>query len=126
MPVITKTTAGLNLLRDGDRGTASVKITYFSIGSGSATPAATDTKLQNETFRKTIASYTTGVDGEVTVAGVLANADAAGANIQEVGFWGGNASSTLNSGTLIARGLYAHNPKLSTESITFTCDITYS
>lgn len=126
MPAITKTVAGLNLLRDGDRGSASVKVTYFSIGSGSAVPAATDVKLQNETFRKTVANYTVGTDGEVTVAGVLANADAVNANIQEVGFWGGNASSTLNSGTLIGRGLYAHNPKLSTESITFTCDITYS
>ena len=127
MPTIQKTNAGLNLLRDGESGAQSPKVTYFAIGSGNATPAATDTQLQNETFRKPITSYTNGSsNGEIIFTGVLANGDAVGANIEEVGWFGGNASGTRNSGVLIARGLYAHNPKLSSESITFTLDQTIS
>jgi hypothetical protein len=126
MPAIQKTDAGLNLLRDGESGAQNPKVTYVAIGSGSATPLTTDTTLQNETFRKTITSYTVGTTGDITVNATLGNSDAVGANIQEVGFFGGNATSTRNSGVLVGRGLFAHNPKLASESIPFSLDITFS
>ena len=126
MPAITKTNDGLNLERDGGSGVASVKITYFAIGSGSQAPTAGDHTLQNEVFRKPVSSYTNGSTGEITYTGVLANGDAVGANIQEVAWFGSNASGARNSGVMIARGLFAHNPKTGSESITFTLDTTFS
>lgn len=126
MPAIQKTNDGLNLERDGGSGKQSVKITYFAIGSGSAAPTAGDHTLQNEVFRKPVTSYTNGNTGEITYTCVLGNSDAVGANIQEAAWFGGNASSTRNSGVMIARGLFAHNPKLASESITFTLDTTFS
>lgn len=126
MPVIQKTNVGLNLFRDGENGAQNPKVTYMAIGSGSATPLATDTQLQNETFRKAVTSYTVGSTGDITVNATLGTSDAVGANIQEVGFFGGNATSTRNSGVMIARGLYAHNPKLASEQIPFSVDITFS
>lgn len=126
MPTMQKTNVGLSLWRDGSSGAASVKVTYFAIGSGSAAPLATDTQLQNEVFRKPVTSYTNGATGEITYTCTLANNDAVGANIQEAAFFAGNASGTRNSGVMIGRGLYAHNPKLASESITFTLDNTFS
>jgi hypothetical protein len=127
MPAIQKTDAALNLLRDGSRGTQNPKVTYVAVGSGSATPLSTDTQLQNEVFRKTITSYTVGTTGDITVNATLGNSDAVGANIQEVGFFGGNATGTRNSGVLVARGLFTigHN-KLASESVPFSLDITFS
>ena len=127
MPAIQKTDAGLNLLRDGESGAQNPKITYVAIGSGSATPTAADTKLQNETFRKTVTSYAVGGTGDITVNATLGNSDAVGANIQEVGFFGGNASFTPNTGVLVGRGLFTigHN-KLASESVPFSVEIIFS
>lgn len=126
MPAIQKTDVGLNLLRDGESGAQNPKVTYVAIGSGSAAPTNADTQLQNETFRKTVTSYTVGTTGDITVNATLGNSDAVGANIQEVAFFAGNATSARNSGVMIARGLYVHNPKLASESIPFSLDITFS
>lgn len=125
MPAITKTNDGLNLLRNSmgtsDKGT----ITYVALGTSSTAPTANDHTLGNEVFRKKVTSYTNGATGEILINMYLSPADAVGTNIAEVGFFGGNtATSTPNSGVLLARGLYAHNPKTALESIQFQLDWT--
>ena len=118
------TTAGLNMLRDAMTGAQSAVISYVALGSSSATPTVNDTQLGNETFRKKVTSYTNGVTGEVLINMYLAPTDAVGNDIEEVGFFGSNATSAANSGVLLAHGLYTHNPKSSTESIQFLLDFT--
>ena len=128
MAAITKTTAGLALLRDGESGANSPVITYFAIGTSSTSPAASDTKLGAEVFRKKITTYANGsAPGEIIISGELAGGDAVGVNIAEVAFFGGaSASSTKDSGVMIARGLYSHPNKQNNETITFTLDQTIS
>ena len=126
MPTLTKTTVGLNLLRDSNSGAANDTITYVSLGTGTTAPSAGDVKLVAEIFRKKVTSYANGATGETLISMYLAPGDANGVDIEEVGFWGGNANSTPNSGVLLGRGLWSHNPKANTESINFVLDWTYS
>jgi hypothetical protein len=128
MPTInyTLTTAGHNLLRDGAKGAASPKISYAAIGTGSTTPTISDTRLSAEVLRKKITTYTNGAStGEVIISLYLAPGEAVGVTIAEVGFFGGNATGTVNSGVLLARGLYSPtHTKTNLESITFPLDLT--
>ena len=126
MSAITITNDGLNLLRDSLKGANNPLVTYVALGTSSTAPTAGDHTLGAETFRKRVTSYTNGaLTGELLVNMYLGPGDDVGANIQEVGFFGGNlATSALNSGVLLAHGLYAHNPKGNTESIQFQLDLT--
>ena len=126
MSAITITNAGLNAIRDATKAATSVKITYVSLGTSNTAPATSDTQLGAEVFRKAVTSYTNGSTGEILINLYLAPSDAVGDDLQEVGFWCGNASNTLNSGTLFAHGLYSHNPKTALESIQFQLDLTIS
>ncbi len=123
MSAITITTAGRNLLRDGESGAQNPKITYVALGTDSTAPAIGNTQLGAEVFRKSVTSYTNGANGEILINMYLAPSDLVGTAIQEVGFFGGNATKTANSGTLLARGLYAHT-HVNTESIQFQIDFT--
>lgn len=127
MPSITYTltTAGHNLFRDGARGAANPKITYAAIGTSSTAPTVNDTKLGAETFRKKVTTYTNGTStGEVIISMYLAPGEAVGVTIAEVGFFGGTATGSVNSGTLLARGLYSpSHTKTNLESITFPLDL---
>lgn len=119
------TAAGLNLFRDSVRGANSDVITYVAIGTGNTPPTANDAQLQNESYRKAVSSYTVGNTGEVIVNAYFAPSEAVGINVQEIGFYGGNsASSTANSGVLVARGLFPRGQKASTESLQVALDIT--
>ena len=128
MPSITYTytNAGHNLMRDGTSGAASPKITYVALGTGTTAPTTSDTKLATEVFRKKVSSYTNGTNpGEIHIDLYLAPGDAVGVVIAEVGFFGGNASSAVNSGALLCRGLYSPtHTHVNTESIQFDLDFT--
>jgi len=129
MPTITiqKTNGWLNLLRAGMAGSDSPKVTYVALGSGTTAPTAADTQLVTELFRKSVTSYSTGSTGEVLVSVFVGPSDFVGGDIEEVGLFAGNsATNTPNSGILIARGLWSHPSKSSSESITFTLDATVS
>ncbi len=123
MSAITITTAGRNLLRDGESGAQNPRITYVALGTDSTAPVVGNTQLGSESFRKSVTSYTNGTDGEVLINMYLSPSDLVGTSIQEVGFFGGNATKTANSGTLLARGLYSHT-KTNVESIQFQIDFT--
>lgn len=126
MATATITDDGLDLLRDIAQKLDSGLVTYVALGSGTSTPSASQHTLDNELFRKAIVAQTNGTNhGELLITMFLSAADANGDDIEEVGFFGGNsASATPNSGRMFARGLYSHDPKANTESITFTLDWT--
>lgn len=123
---VTKTTIGLNLLRDGRSGAQNPKITYISLGSSANAPAAGDTQLGAEFFRKAVATYTNSLTGEIITGVYIAPTDAVGFDIEEVGYWAGTATSAANSGVLIAHGLYPHGTKTALESITIQADEIFS
>ena|SRR5258708_1869053 len=126
MAAITITNDGLNLLRDAMKGANTSVIKYVALGTSNTAPTAGDHTLGAETFRKAVTSFTNGAsNGEVLINMYLAPGDAVGNNIQEVGFFGGGAAtSSANTGVLLAHGLYAHNPKTAVESIQFQLDFT--
>ena len=127
MPTIsyTLTNAGHNLFRDASKGAANPKITYVALGTGTNTPTTGDTQLQTEVFRKKVTSYTNGTNpGEVHIDLYLSPSDAVSVAISEVGFFGGNATATANSGTLLCRGLYTPpHTHTALESIQFDLDL---
>lgn len=125
MASITITNAGLDLLRDGMSGANNPLVTYVALGTSSTAPAATDTQLGAESYRKAVTSYSNGAShGEIKVNMYLGPGDDVGDTIAEIGFFGGStATSAANTGVLLAHGLYSHT-KLSTESIQFVLDFT--
>ncbi len=108
------------------KGANTSVIKYVALGTSNTAPTAGDHTLGAETFRKAVTSFTNGAsNGEVLINMYLAPGDAVGNNIQEVGFFGGGAAtSSANTGVLLAHGLYAHNPKTAVESIQFQLDFT--
>lgn len=125
MATATLTNAGLNLLRDARRGLVTdISVKYVAVGTGSTAPAATDTQLQTEVFRKALTSSSNGAAaGEGIFTLYLSPQDVVGTAIAEVGwFAGSSASGTANSGVLIARGLYSHT-KTANESVNIPFDL---
>lgn len=127
MPTMNITNAGLDLWRDGSKNANNIEITYFAVGNSTTAFSASQTTLGNEQFRKVVTSYTNGAShGEIIITCYIAPNDAVGLDIEEVGIFGGNgASATANSGVMIGRCLYTHNPKSNTESIQLTLDLTF-
>lgn len=125
MATITITNAGHNLLRDSMSGANTPLVTYVAVGTSNTAPSAGDTQLGAESYRKAVTSYANGASpGELLISMYLGPGDDVGDAIQEVGFFGGtSATGARNTGTLLARGLYAHT-HLGTESIQFVLDIT--
>ena len=127
MATIQITNAGANLFRDSSSGASVPKITYVALGTSTTSPTAADTKLGAEVYRKAVSSYTNGTTGEVLINMYLGPLDAVGDDIEEVGFFGGtSATATANTGVLLARGLWHHNPKTNLESIQFSLDFTFT
>lgn len=128
MPVIplTFTNDGHNLFRNGATGADNPKIKYFAMGTGTNAPTVNDHTLQAEVFRKAVTSFTNGSNvGEALINVYVAPGDAVGVNIQEVAVFGGNtATSAANSGVMLGRALWSHNPKTNMESLQLQLDIT--
>lgn len=98
------------------QGATSIPVTSFTASATFAatttsvtpTPAAGDTTLHNETFRKGFTLASPSGTGQALTTVYLAPQDA-NIVIAEIGWFAGvNAISALNSGTLIARTLYNH------------------
>jgi hypothetical protein len=126
MPAATPTNAFVNMLRDALRaGTSSEEITWVAVGTSSTAPAATDTQLGAEVFRKVMTTDAAGAAaGEGLFTLYLAPGDAVGVVIAEVGWFAGpSAGSGANTGVLVARALYSHT-KVITESINLLFDLT--
>lgn len=88
----------------GDGNPLSLPLTYCAIGTGTTTPAHTDTTLTTESAR---AQITLGavVAADSTIQTFMPSA-IAGIHIKEVGLFGGaTASETADSGTLFSHAL---------------------
>src|SRR5258708_13913599 len=111
MAAITITSDGINLLRDSMKGASNPLIKYVALGTGSNPPTVSDHTLQAEAWRKAVTSYTNGASvGEILINCYIAPSDAIGIAATEIGFFGGaNATSSPNTGVLLARGLYSHS-----------------
>lgn len=83
---------------------------WVAIGTGTTAPAATDTGLVAEVFRKAVTSVAAGASpGELIITMYLGPTDSVGTVIGEVGvFAGATASATAGSGVLMGRALYSH------------------
>lgn len=110
-------------------GTSSIPVQSFAanasypVGSGLlTTPQASDLQLQNEVYRKPITNVVQGAQpGEVLATAYWAPTDAPGATYLEIGYWAADATTTLGSGTLIARAIYWF-PHTSSDSDTAQLD----
>lgn len=127
MAIAMKTTnTYVNLLQAAQLGALTdVAPHYVAIGTGSSTPAATDTTLNAEVFRKAVSSIAIGANpGELLITLYLGPADSVGTVIGEVGvFAGASASATPGSGVLMGRALYSHT-HTNAESIQLVIDWT--
>lgn len=112
------TNAGLNLLRDALGGYATDgQIKYVALGSGATAPAASDTGLALEEFRKAVTSQSAPATGELLTRLYVAPDEATTFTIRELGWFAGPAAtSTPGSGVLVARVLYERT-KTSLESL---------
>lgn len=124
--VLTLTNTGHNFLRDLVTGADSASSMYFAIGNGTSTPTATQTTLDNEQFRKKVTSFTNGASiGEALINCFLSDSDAVGLDIEEAAVFSGvSATSASNTGKMLGRAKWSHNPKTAQESIQLTLDIT--
>ncbi len=118
-------TVGKQLVLDrlgGLVGTIYGAITYGAVGTGTNAAAAGDTTLQTESARNAATYSRSGSTGTFSV---FFNTSEANATIWEVGFFGGAATSTANSGTLYDRiKLAASIAKTSSYTLTVEVDVT--
>src|SRR5258706_4699916 len=109
MSAITITDDGRNLFRDSTAAAQNIKISYVALGTGVTPPTTGDVKLVAEVFRKRVTSYVNGSTGIINISLYLAPTDSVGTDIEEVAFYGGNATAVFNIGVMLARGLVCHN-----------------
>lgn len=102
------TDAGLNLIRQAlADATFDAEIKFVALGTSNTEPVPEDTKLGNEVFRKAVTKQEYPATGQVQTTCYIAPYEGNYA-IQEIGwFAGAGATTTKDSGVLVARVLYA-------------------
>lgn len=104
------TDAGRDLLRDALLAGTNADIVYVALGASTQTPAATDTSLIDERFRKVVTKQERNGTGSVITTVYVAPAEANDFIIEEIGwFAGSDATDATNSGVMIARVLYSRD-----------------
>lgn len=126
MTVVTLTLvdSGHNFVADMLVNADTAQNVYFALGTGTSATVHNQTTLVNEVFRKTITNWVRGASvGEVLINCFVSDSDAVGDDIEEVAvFFGSSASATSNSGKMLGRALWTHNPKTNQESIQLQLD----
>lgn len=95
------------------------RITYFATGTGAGTPAASDTTLFTELFRKPISVVD--VNSNVAHFTTYLSTSESNGTLTEVGLFGDNASATANSGVL-----YAHTDITKTKTTNDTLTVEWA
>lgn len=102
------TRGAFTLVRDSLRGSDDPSFIIVGIGANADPVSDEDTDLGDERLRVDIIRQDpVGVDGLLTTAHV-APAEANTFTINEIGWWGGAATESLGSGTLMSRVLFTH------------------
>lgn len=119
------------LARALQSGNVNTQITYIALGSGAAAPAASDSTLGNEGFRRTVTDYTlTATAGQIITTSYIAPDEANDFNIEEIGWFAEDATAAPDSGTLVARVNYqlpsGPRQKLNTEALQIDRTDTFS
>lgn len=99
------------------------EINYCAVGDDNASPAAGDSALGNEEFRKVITKQEAGATGIMVTTCYIAPYEAVD-QIEEIGWFVGG-TATPDSGTLLARVLYSRN-KTNLESLQIERTDTFS
>ena len=100
-------TAIADLLRT--TGGADVEIRYVAAGTGTTAPAASDTQLAAEVYRKAVTTQAAGTAAGMCETTVYIPPQDANYGIKELGWFAGTAAGTaVNSGLLIGRVLWDH------------------
>ena len=95
----------------------------YGIGSGvTTTPAATDTTLFDETYRIAAIPGSPGANPGESLNNTYFDPSAPSATYVEVGYFGGTASSTPGTGTLVARDVQLWIHTVNTDSASFQLD----
>lgn len=108
-------------LFDQSQSTSVEDISHFAVGTGTSTPATTDTSLGSEVFRGTIdTEEDQGKD--LAIQGFLDSGQANGNTLEETGlFTGTSGGSTL----LVNRALIASTDKTNNKLVTITYDLEF-
>ncbi len=98
---------GKDLMAEAMRDASALpEITWVALGDDNATPAAGDSLLGNETFRKQMTTQVAGATG-VSVSTVYVAPAENNVQIEEIGWFAGPATGSADSGILVARILYS-------------------
>lgn len=94
--------------------TPDIEIKYLGIGDDNITPDPTNSFINSEVFRTYRVAYPTYSSGSVITEFYIADSEANGIDIQELGiFAGSQANSSLNTGILISHALWNYGVKSS-------------
>lgn len=117
-------TTGRRAVADALRGNVTSnrgQITYCSVGTGTNVPAAADTTLQTELYRKLVSVRS--VSTNTAIFKTFFNQTEANGVLREAGLFGDDASDTANSGTLFAR-VNINRTKTTSDTLTITWMVT--
>lgn len=108
-------------LFDQTQSNSAEEISHFAVGTGTSTPATTDSSLGNEVFRGTIdTEEDQGKD--LAIQGFLDSGQANGNTLEETGlFTGTSGGSTL----MVNRALISSTDKTNTKLVTITYDLQF-
>jgi hypothetical protein len=99
------------------------QITYGAVGDGSTTPASTDTQMNNEIGRASIASSVVN-SGVLTIESFFNSATGNG-NLTQFALFGEDASGIANSGTMFQYVNFSTTiTKTSAETLTINSEVT--
>jgi hypothetical protein len=120
--------AGKNMLRDVLSGDETAgRASYLAWGTDTTAANAADTALGTETGRKAVTKHTDGATGVVVITTIILATEAVGVSIGEFGLFGGAATGTADSGTLIARVVWSPaHAKTDQESVQVDWTLTVS
>jgi hypothetical protein len=113
-------TVGKNSLANRLIGATKGEITYFAVGTGTDAPAAGDTTLGTEIYRKQISVRS--VSGAIATFRIFFNTSEANDTLKEIGLFGDDATVTADTGTLFARAA-VDKTKTSSETLTIDWDV---
>jgi hypothetical protein len=115
-------TIGKQLFGEWAIGNAPTAFTYHAIGTGTAAPSVSDVKLETEESRVVLASRTR--SGNIVTLSAFYISENCTLHIKEVGIFGGNASATPDSGTLLSRALLEYDNSAGIYDLTFDYSLT--
>lgn len=117
-------TAAKNSIADALRGNVANnkgQITYCAVGTSNTAPAAGNTQLVAEIYRKQVSVRTS--TGNVATFKTFYNQNEANGTLREAGLFGDAATALVNSGTLFCRTLI-NRTKSSNDTLTLTWAVT--